>query len=141
MPSNKETILKLYFLEKLRVVDIAEKLNISKSAVSQVLKTDARYLQEKENRKLENINKNIEYTKQYMKTKRKKKGTDGDYALLKEMHQQASRELSGGRRPIGNRAFRDWNSSVYKYNQKSGYYVLRKGIVTGADVPKRINWK
>ena len=53
-----------------------------------------------------------------MKTKRTKKGTD-DYAVLKEMHQQASRELSGGTKPISNRAFRNWNTSIYRYNDKS----------------------
>lgn len=141
MPSNKETILNLYFLEKIRVVDIAEKLNISKSAVSQVLKTDARYINEKEKRKLENRNKNIEFTKKYMKTKRKKRGTDGDYALLRQMHEQASRELSGGRKPINNRAFRNWNTSIYRYNDKSKSYVLKKGINVGADVPKKIKWQ
>ena len=62
-----------------------------------------------------------------------------DYAILKQAHEQASRELSGGRKPISNRAFRDWNPS--KYNEKSKSYVLRKGINVGADVPKRINWK
>ena len=64
-----------------------------------------------------------------------------DYAILKQAHEQASRELSGGKKPISNRAFRDWNPSIYKYNSKSQSYVLKKGIVVGSDVPKRINWK
>ena len=56
------------------------------------------------------------------------------------MHIQASRELSGGKN-ISNRAFRNWNSSIYKYNDKTKSYYLKKGIVTGFDVPKKINWK
>jgi len=64
-----------------------------------------------------------------------------DYAILKQAHEQASRELSGGRKLISNRAFRDWNPSIYKYNEKSKSYVLRKEINVGPDVPKRINWK
>ena len=141
MPSNKETILNLYFLEKLRLVDIAETLGISKSAVSQVLSKDKRYIKEKENRKLENRNKNIEFTKKYMKSKRKKKGTQNDYDVLRQMHEQASRELSGGRKPISNRAFRDWNTSIYKYNERSKSYILKRGINVGADVPKKIKWQ
>ena len=57
------------------------------------------------------------------------------------MHEQASMELSGGKRPMSNRAFRDWNSSIYKYNNKNRSYELKKGITAGADVPKRINWE
>lgn len=56
------------------------------------------------------------------------------------MHDQASRELSSGR-TISNRAFRNWNSSIYQYNEKSKSYVLKKGIKVSSDVPKRIDWK
>lgn len=56
------------------------------------------------------------------------------------MHIQASQELSSPRR-MNNRTFRNWNSSIYKYNTKTKSYYLKKGIVTGNDVPKKINWK
>lgn len=141
MRSNKELIIELYFENKLRVVDIAKHLGISKSAVTQVLQKDTRYLEEKEIRKKENKSKNREFTKQYMTSKRKQKSSDTDYAILKKAHEQASRELSGGRKPISNRAFRDWNPSIYDFNSKSQSYVLKRGIVVGSDVPKRINWK
>ena len=141
MDKNKDIIIRMYFIEKLRPIDISKKLAISKSAVTQVLQKDNRYLKEKEIRKQINRKKNIEYTKQYITTTRKNKSIDVDYAILKQAHEQASRELSGGIKPISNRAFRDCNPSIYKYNEKSKSYVLRKGIVVGNDVPKRINWK
>ena len=59
---------------------------------------------------------------------------------MKKMHEQASLELSGGKKTISNRAFRDWNTSAYKYNNKNKCYELKKGINTGADAPKRIKW-
>lgn len=139
--NNKNLIIKMYFVDKLRVVDISNELGISKSAVTQVLKKDERYQQEKESRKQLNRKKNREFTKQYMTTKRKNQNNDSDYAILKQAHEQASRELSGGRKPISNRAFREWNPSIYKYNSRLKSYVLRKGINVGSDVPKRINWK
>ena len=80
-------------------------------------------------------------TKKYINLKRKQTSFDVEYALLRQTHEQASRELSGGSKQISNRAFRDWNTSIYKYNEKSKSYVLRKGIIVGADVPKRISWK
>lgn len=141
MDKNKDIIIRMYFIEKLRPIDISKKLAISKSAVTQVLQKDNRYLKEKEIRKQINRKKNIEYTKQYITTTRKNKSIDVDYAILKQAHEQASRELSGRRKPISNRAFRDWNTSIYRYNEKNKSYVLKKGINVGADVPKRINWK
>ena len=63
MKSNKETILDMYFIEHSRPVDIAKALNVSKSAITQVLQKDDRYSEEKERRKAENYRKHIKDTK------------------------------------------------------------------------------
>lgn len=135
----KYEILKMYFEEKMKQIDIANKLGISKYKVSRILNKDIRYLREKENRKQINKRKNKEYTKKYITSKRKKKSSD-DYIILKQAHEQASKELSGGRKPISNRAFRDWNPSIYDYNSKSQSYILKRGLVVGNDVPHKIKW-
>ncbi len=70
MTSHQEEIIYLYFNEELRPVDIANKLKISKSAVTQVLKKDERYIEEKELRKQANRIKHNEETKDYMENKR-----------------------------------------------------------------------
>ena len=62
----------MYFLDNLRPKDIAEELNISKSAVSQVLKKDERYTEEKKSRIAKNQEKHKEKTKEYIKADRKK---------------------------------------------------------------------
>ena len=141
MKSNKVLIIKLYFENKFRVVDIANYLGVSKSAVTQVLQKNEKYIEEKEIRKNRNKRKNKEFTKQYMTYKREQNRANSDYDILKSAHEQASRELSGGRKPISNRAYRDWNSSIYNYNAKTKSYVLKRGIVVGSDVPKHISWK
>ena len=64
MKSNKETILDMYFIEHLKPVDIAKELNVSKSAVTQVLQKDDRYSEEKERRKAENYRKHIKDTEE-----------------------------------------------------------------------------
>lgn len=138
MQNNKDAIIELYFIKKLRVIDIAKQLEISKSAVTQVLQKDNRYLKEKELRKQQNRRKNIEYTKKYMANLRKSK--EMEYARLKQAHIQATMELSGGNKPINNRAFRNWNSSAYRYDEKRKSYILKRGIIAGADVPKQIKW-
>ena len=49
--SKKDEITKLYFVDRENPATIAKKLNISKSAVTQVLQKDDRYKKEKEVRK------------------------------------------------------------------------------------------
>ena len=134
----QEAILKLYFEDKLKQIEIAKRLNISKYKVSRTVTKDPRYKKEKEDRKAKNKQKNKIETKNYIYKKRKS-GYE-EYMMLKLAHEQASRELSEGKR-ISNRAFRNWNPSIYKYDEKSKSYKLKKDIVTGFDVPKKISWK
>lgn len=140
MMSNRNKILQLYFDEKLNQTEIAKILNISNNAVSKVLKADPKYQEEKNNRKqLNKIKRNKDIQRRV--EKKRKQTNSSDIQIIKKMHEQASLELSGGTKPISNRAFRNWNSSVYKYNSRNQSYELKKGINAGADVPKRINWR
>ena len=140
MMSNRNKILQLYFEEKLNQTEIAKILNISNNAVSKVLKADPKYQEEKNNRKqLNKVKRNKDIQRRV--EKKRKQTNSSDIQIIKKMHEQASLELSGGTKPISNRAFRNWNSSVYKYNSRNQSYELKKGINAGADVPKRINWR
>lgn len=136
-----EQVLFLYFEEKLKQIEIANKLNISKYKVSRIVSKDNRYKKEKIKRKEESKIKNKKETIEYIKNKRKTDYSKIDYDFLRAQHEQASRELSGGRKPINNRVYRDWNTSIYKYNEKTKSYNLKKGINVGFDVPKKVSWK
>ena len=136
---KQKRIKELYFDEKYRQKEIASMLNLSSQYVSKVLLQDSRYKKEKERRKKISKQKHTQKTVNYIKKKRQAH-TDIGYEQLKQMHIQASQELSSPRR-MNNRTFRNWNSSIYKYNAKTKSYYLKKGIVTGNDVPKKINWK
>lgn len=136
-----DEILKKYFLGKMKQIDIAKELNVSKYKVSRIVTKDSRYKEEKERRKKLNQRKNREETKEYITTKRKNTKSDTIYEQLKQAHIQASKELSGGRKPINNRAYRDWNASAYRYDKKTRSYKLKKEINAGADVPKTIKWR
>ena len=57
---------------------------------------------------------------------------------MKHQHNQDFYELSSGKNLINNRAFKKWNASAYKYNQKTKSYHLIKNITTSCDVPKII---
>ncbi len=139
MKNRKEVILNMYFIENLRPVDIAKKLDISKSAVTQVLKKDKRYVQIKQERKSKNQKKHIEATKEHIKTKRKiaQFKNNADDLILRNMHNQASAELSQPRK-MTNMAFRNWNKSAYSYNEKKRRFEFREELGRAADVPKYI---
>lgn len=138
---DKEEILSLYFIKKYKQIEIVRAIGVSKSTVNRIIMSDERYLKEKVRRQNANRAKNRKNTINYITKKRKSKKNDDTYESLKKQHIEASRELSGGRKPISNRAYRDWNPSIYKYNEKGKCYILKTGIKVGADVPKRINWK
>lgn len=124
----------------MKQIDIAKELNISKYKVSRTLTKQAEYENEKARRKQENRNKNVEETKKYIKSIRKSKNDYPSTAQLRKEHEQASMELSK-RNTMNNRAFKNWNSSIYNYNSKNKVYELDKNVNVGFDVPKKIDWK
>ena len=135
----REQVLDLYFIDHKKQKEIAEQLNISKYTVSRIVTKDIRYTKEKEERKKQSKEENKRKTIKYIYSIRNQKQVD-EYESVRKMHIQASMELSERNKPMNNKAYRDWNPSIYKYNEKGKCYVLRKGINVGADVPKRIKW-
>lgn len=140
MKSKRAEIIKMYFEEKMKPVDIAKKLNITKSAITQVLKKDNRYLRIKKERKNINQRKHREKTKNYIRTKRKivQFERSADDLILRNMHNQASRELSKPKR-LSNMAYRNWNKSAYSYNVKKRRFEFKENeLGRSFDVPKYI---
>lgn len=119
----KEEILKLYYEDELRPVDIAEKLNIPSYKITRIIQKDSRYKEEKNTRKANNEQKHKEYTKEYMKNKRKEEQfiNKVDDLVLKNTHIEASKELSK-RNYLTNENYRKWNYSAYKYNPSKHRY-------------------
>lgn len=143
MSDNAEKMIDMYFNQKLRPVDIASVLNVSRSAVTQILKKDKRYTMEKEIRKNINKEKHIKKTKDYIKSKRKllKDKNDSDDLILKQLHKTASIELSRMKR-LSNESYREWNTSAYSYNeQKKRFEFKDNELGRSYDVPKFINGK
>ena len=139
--SNKEKIIDLFFNKKLSIVEIAGKLNITKQYVSKIVRQDLRYTQERENRKLKNKEKQKKRVKDYIYKKRKKELQERLNAMVEMQHIQSSMELSG-RKTINNRAYRNWNSSIYEYHNKTKDYRVKKDYENKVSyaVPKKIKW-
>ena len=139
---KKEEILYLYYEKKMKSISISKEINVSSAYITKVIKKDPRYVKEKEVRK--NINKKIRNKKKVIwnrnkREKVKKARLDG---ILEMQHIQASIELSG-RKTINNRAFRNWNSSIYRFHDRTKEYRVKEEMKDKISyaVPKRIKWK
>ena len=69
--NRNEEIYKLYFYSKMTFSEISKVVNISISQVSRIVRKNENYIDEKAKRINENKLKNKEFTKQFMKKKRK----------------------------------------------------------------------
>jgi len=134
--NNKDMILKLYFLDKYTANQIALELKVSNAYVTQILKNDSRYNDERELRKMKNKENHVIKTKKYIYEKRKENSIVE--AQMLQQHIQATRELSAGKTIIGNRAFRKWNASAYKYNSNRKCYEFDRKLTRCYGIPKYI---
>lgn len=139
MDNKKEMIIGLFYTKHLKVKDIAEIVNVDKSYITRVIKSDRRYYKEKDNRKLISKRNHIERTKIGVKQSRevKKFNNNVDDLILKNIHRQASQELSKGRH-LTNENYRKWNYSAYKYNPSKKRYEFREELGRSYDVPQYI---
>lgn len=139
--TKKEQILKFYYEEKLNTIDISNRLNITKQYVSKIIKIDSRYSIEKEQRKQFNHQKHKRQVNECVKKNKQRKRNEQLDGYMELLHIQATAELSSSRR-INNRAFRNWNSSIYQYHDRTKEYRLRKDYENKVSysVIKKFKW-
>lgn len=133
---KKDKILKLYYDENLKMVEIANRIGVSKQYVSKIIKKDDRYQYKKEKLKQESKIRKNQYTNRKVKELREEKNRIE--AEVKQKHLQATRELSSGYPIINNRAFRKWNASAYKYNKRKDCFEFDKKLIRSYAIPKYV---
>jgi len=140
--TRKEKIKKLYYEKRLNIIVISQKLNISKQYVSRIVRDDIRYEVERTKRKDENAIKQKQRNINCITNKRKRIKAEQIDAYMEMQHFQATCELSG-RRTINNRTFRNWNSSIYQFHNRSKEYRLKQDFKDRVSyaAPKKIKWK
>ena len=134
-----DKIVDLYFNKKMKQIDIANMLNISKSTVSKTVRKDNRFIIEKEKRKSINKAKHNKDIQHRVERKRKNKQfkNNVDDLILKNLHKQDSAELSDRKR-LTNESYRKWKYSAYKYNPSKKRYEFREELGRSNDVPQYI---
>ncbi|SHF80198.1 hypothetical protein SAMN02746089_02577 [Caldanaerobius fijiensis DSM 17918] len=129
---DKNKVYQLYFIEKLKVVDIAKIEGVSQPAITQILQQFPEYKQEKERRKKENKIKNRNWTNEYKKQQRqlkklqKEAERQEDEAImwaLQELQKQNAVAMSKRRKLQGNILWEAYLSG-YRYDPE---YVNRAG--------------
>ena len=136
---KKDEILKLYYEEHLKQQDIAQKVEVSQGYVSQIIKTDKRYNDNRENKHKASIIKKANYNKEYYKTYKRPKKVDNSYQEMQAQLEKDIAELSYYRSyNMSDYDFVKCNSSAYHRNSKGNFVIDRK-LKVGSDIPKSIN--
>ena len=137
--NKKDEILKLYYEEHLKQRDIAQKVEVSQGYVSQVIKTDKRYNDNRETKHKASIIKKANYNKEYYKTYKRPKKEDNLYQELQAQLEKDISELSYYRSyNMSDYDFVKCNASAYHRNSK-GNLSLVNGLTVGFDVPRMVN--
>ena len=137
MKNKKDKIIELFFINHLSVKEIADSVGTSSAYITKIIKTDERYVQEKQYRKEKSKEKRKQDKNNFMKNKREQKRIDDNYSFVQAQHYQATRELSKSRH-ITNETYRKWNSSAYKYNPLKKRYEFDEKLGRASDIPKYI---
>ena len=136
---TKDSIIELFFEKKLQPMEIASRLNVSKSYITKIIKSDTRYDNEKVARKALNKEKNKAYKIQFMNAKREKEKNNKVLdAFLIRQHIQAATELSQKVSGMSNRTFRKWNSSAYIYDPTKSRFEFDNTLGRSYAIPKYI---
>ena len=137
MKNKKDKIIELFFINHLSVKEIADSVGTSSAYITKIIKTDERYVMEKQYRKEKSKEKRKQNKNNLMKNKREQKRIDDNYSFVQAQHYQATRELSKSRH-ITNETYRKWNSSAYKYNPLKKRYEFDEKLGRASDIPKYI---
>lgn len=137
MENKKDKIIELFFIRHLSVKEIADSIGTSSAYITKIIKTDERYVMEKQYRKEKSKEKRKQDKNNFMKNKREQKRIDDNYSFVQAQHYQATRELSKSRH-ITNETYRKWNSSAYKYNPLKKRYEFDEKLGRASDIPKYI---
>jgi len=133
----REKIISYYYIEHLKVKDIAQELNVTSAYITKIIKQDIRYAQEKQYRKkCSKFKRKVEQNK-FIKNKREKQRLEDNYYAMKAEHEKASKELSKSSY-LTNENYRKWNSSAYKYNPSKKRYEFNEELGRSYDIPKYI---
>ena len=134
--NKTDEIIKLFYDEHERPTAIAEQVGVANSYVTKVIQKDKRYIEEKQHRKEENKENHKVSKRRYIQKRREKEKQE--YLAMVVQINRDNNYLST-KKQVSDIAFAKWNRGMFEYDKHSSDLVLRNGITTGYNVPKRIS--
>lgn len=134
--TKKDDIKRLFYEEHLKQTEIAKRLDVVPSYVTEVIKKDGRYATEKEKRKEASKERHKESKKNYIRKKRQ--ADREEYEKLQRQIDIDNEKLST-KTEISDEQFAKWNRGLYEYDPNSSDLVMKKGINAGYNAPKRVS--
>ena len=136
---GKDKIIKLFYEQHSRPVDIASKLEVAKSYVTKVIQKDSRYIEEKESRRAKNKEKNKIQKRIYARNRREKEKQERqEYERLLLTINNDNKFLST-KKKVSDIKYAKWNRSAYNYDNNTSDLVLKDNIKAGYNVAKRVS--
>lgn len=136
---TKDKIIELFFVKRLKPVDIAKKLKVGMPYITKIIQKDERYIEEKESRKSENKEKNKIQKRIYAQNRREKEKQDKiEYERLLIQINQDNQILSTKKKE-DDLQYAKWNRSVYEYDKNTSDLVLKDGVNAGYAIAKRVS--
>lgn len=136
---TKDKIIELFFIKRLKPVDISKKLKVGMPYITKIIQKDERYIEEKESRKSENKEKNKIQKRIYAQNRREKEKQDKiEYERLLIQINQDNQILSTKKKE-DDLQYAKWNRSVYEYDKNTSDLVLKDGVNAGYAIAKRVS--
>lgn len=134
--NKKDEITRLFYDEHKRPTDITEQVGVKSSYVTRIIQKDKRYVEEKQHRK-EQSKENHKVSKRRYIRKRREIEKQEYLAMVVQINRD-NKYLST-KKQVSDLSFAKWNRGMFEYDKNSSDLVLRNGIATGYNVPKRIS--
>ena len=136
---TKDKIIELFFIKRLKPVEISKKLEVGMPYITKIIQKDERYIEEKESRKSENKEKNKIQKRIYAQNRREKEKQDKiEYERLLIQINQDNQILSTKKKE-DDLQYAKWNRSVYEYDKDTSNLVLKDGVNAGYAIAKRVS--
>ena len=136
---TKDKIIELFFIKRLKPVEIAKKLKVGMPYITKIIQKDERYIEEKESRKSENKEKNKIQKRIYAQNRREKQKQDKiEFERLLIQINQDNKILSTKKKE-DDLQYAKWNRSVYEYDKNTSDLVLKDGVNAGYAIAKRVS--
>ena len=136
---TKDKIIELFFIKRLKPVEISKKLKVGMPYITKIIQKDERYIEEKELRKSENKEKNKIQKRIYAQNRREKEKQDKiEYEKLLIQINKDNQILSTKKKE-DELQYAKWNRSVYEYDKNTSDLVLKDGVNAGYAIAKRVS--